>query len=306
MIKTLKFILILAFFYVSAQSMFAQVQDTSEKYFFYEEPVIRDSVCYEYSFFPGDSIYYRRVSYDSIVIEFDEAILKERFERVLVTCDSVSKRGSFYLSIQMTDFISYESQGEIKGIKRDNSPWLGRKAHLEIDSVGNRLSARIDDPSISSVAPGGAFQPLLFFAFRDKCKAVDESWSLNTLDSIPENANPYPLMRHSFLFNSEEDIDTLGYECSRFRYIRTGQGSFSLINEDTKLRTTAIINSSGKVTISKKYGIPIHLRQAIEEKLTIMQPGDLRKPAWHYSDETYTIDLFKPSELRPVDEVETD
>lgn len=300
MINILKFILVLVLLYLSAETMVAQVQDTSEKYFFYEEPVVRDSVCYEYSFFPGDSIYYRRVSYDSIVIEYDDAILKERYERVLVTCDSVSKRGTFYLTIQMTDYIGFESQGDIKGIKRDYSPWLGRKAHIEIDSVGTRLSARIDNPSVSSVAPGGAFQPQLFFAFRDRCKAVDESWSLNTLDSLPENANPYPLIRQSFLFNSEEDIDTLGYESARFRYIRTGQGSFSLVNEDTKIRTTAIINSSGKITISKEYGIPIHQRQALEQKLTIMQPGDLRKPAWHYSDETYTIDLFIPSKLRPI------
>lgn len=277
----------------------ANSQDTSETYFFYNEEVTRDTVCFKYNFVEGDSIYYRKAAYDSITIDYDKPLLRLRYEKWLLTCDSVSKEGNFHLAMSLQSYIAYESKDSIKNIERTSSPWIGRTSFIEIDSLGNRISVAIDDTSSSALTPGSAFEPHFLFYFRDTCKAVESSWSVNSIDTLAENGYPFPIINRALLYKAEADIDTLDYESSRFRFISTAKGSFSVLTKETKVRTTAVLNGFGRVTISKEYGIPIHFFNTLEQKLKITMPGEIETPGWHYTRSDTTIELFKPSESRP-------
>ena len=256
-----------------------------------------DTVCYKLKFHPNDTLIYHVMSFDSIVIDYGEPLLKTRYERIRFVCDSI-KNNKFYLSVSLIHYLGYESSGNVRNEERTESTWLNRKAWFAIDSLGNRYSLGYDDSSKAALAPGGAFQPQLFFPFGETCKPVDRTWYVESLDELVENGLPLPLVKQSSLLRSEKPLDTLDEHCNRFNYIKTAQGSYKIESETDTIRVTNVITGYGVYDISIEKQIPVHYFATVEQKLTILAGNEEPKPGMHYIGTYYTLESYKKGNLK--------
>jgi hypothetical protein len=216
-----------------------------------------------------------------------------------VVCDSVSEYGSFFLTLTMKNFKAkeYITRQQDSSI-RTTSKWVGRKVQIEIDSVGKRLSFSNCGNLNAELAPGGSFQPHLFFEFDKGCVPPEKNWILESTDVLPENGFPLAVLRHTTLFRSKINLDTLGFDVNRFEYVRTGQGSVDLSTTTDSFRITNVINSYGIYDISTELWIPVHFRGAVEQVLTIHTEDFEPKKGNHYIFTEYTLDRLIPSPKR--------
>lgn len=289
-IKIILLLLLLTVTYVFTQDE----QEPVER----ENMIIYDLQDFRYNFFKGDTIRYRVASFDSIIINYDKPLEKTRFEMVEVTCDSVSKDRKFLLSFQLLNYISDETFGRAQNVRRTSTPWQNRKTFLWIDSLGNRLKSYPDDSTKYAMSPGGAFAPNLFFPFKETYRYINESWIVNTKDTVYENGVPAAATTQSSLLRAKKPLDTLDHECVRFSYIKTASGAVNVLTNEQRIRTEATIAGSGVMTISKKDWIPVHYFANIEQKLNIFYPEQDEIPGQHFISVDWTLDSFIPSKLR--------
>lgn len=255
-----------------------------------------DTVCFHYKFLKGDSLLYRLVSQDSIVFPVKDAVVKERVEIYMIICDSIGQNGHYYLSQTMVDYASKESSGAIRDQVRLKSSWLKRKVWFEIDSLGNRYSYGASDTTRADVSPGGAFQPNLFFPFKESCKRSNESWIVKTLDELPENSIPPALREQLSLFRVLPDVDTLGQLCNRFQYTLTGQGSVRIpYTTGQMLQTNSVIAQFGIMTISKDDNVPVHFFATAEIKLTVKSHDGKELKGTQYINSNFKLVEFHSS-----------
>lgn len=253
-----------------------------------------DTLCFKYHFKLKDTLIYKAFSFDSISIDYDSPLLRIREEHWQLVCDSISFDGNFYLSMKLLSYKAAESYKETRENKVETHKWIGRSCWLLIDSLGYRLNYGSDDSLKFDLAPGGAFQPNLILTFGAHCKEINETWSVRSLDDLPENGVPVPLIRQSSLFRLKGTIDTLNENCIRLEYIKTGQGSVRTIVDNAQLRVTNVINGFGVFDISSTRGIPIHLFSTIEQKLTIHLTEEDKQPGYHYISTAYSLVDYKP------------
>jgi hypothetical protein len=250
-----------------------------------------DTLFLRYHFPVKDTLVYRVVSFDSIIVEFGTPLLKKRFEKIQLICDSVGKNGNFFIRQKFTDFFSYETSGNDKGIERKSSPWLGREVWYEIDSLGTRYSSGyINDSTSAALNPGGAFQPNLIFPIQKDTTYTRKSWLVSTNDALPENGLPPIRLNQSSLFRAMKLLDTLGESCARIEYVKTGQGSYKIATESDSLKVTSVLNGYGVFDISESKRIPFHYIATIEEKLTMTFSNNITKPATHFINSFYTLE----------------
>ena len=275
--KLLLFILIFG-----SQHLFAFQNDTTT----YRK---QDTVCFKYKFTIGDKLTFEVNSFDSISINYGQVLLRNRKETIQIKCDSLSKKGTFYLSQMLLSYKARESSGDEKNIERTNNSWIGRRISLEIDSVGNRLSFRFDDSTKAGLTPGGAYNPYLLFPISSTCKAIDESWAVSTTDFLPENGNPLPLLRQYSLLRVRKPIDTLGYFCQKLEFVKTSQGSYELPFDNKKITVNSVINGFGTLLISDSLKIPINFLATSEEKLTLIFSDEDHQPGFHYISTEFVL-----------------
>lgn len=262
--------------------------------------VPNDTLNLKLKFFPKDTLYYRVVTWDSIVINYNPALLKQRAELMRLTCDSVTKSGLMFLSQELIEFSSKEADGSGESATRTTSGWIGRKSTVVIDSNGKRHKQFYADDSKISVAPGGVFMPHLIFEINANEKVMNESWLINSADTLVENSFPPSILNHTNLMRISQKIDTLGYMNNEIMYIRTGNGSFHFELGENKVTNSVVINSSGILRISEVYNIPVHLFVTIEQKLTIYQQDDSTIPGKHFIHTDYYLERFIESPKRKL------
>lgn len=281
-------ILVILTFFLSAFGLYSQNTETLINSGI---PGATDSICFRYYFVPGDSLYYLVEGYDSVIVDYDSPILRRRFERWLITCDSINSSGRYIVSMSLITFFGKESQKEIENVERSESPWLNRKITLEIDSLGRRYSFFSNDSINPAVSPGGAYAPFLLINFGAYCKAVNESWDLETLEDVPENAFPVPLIRQASLFRAIGTIDTLGYKCNHLEFIKTGQGNFRLLTEDDQnLQVSSVLNGFGTLYLAKDILLPQYLFQTLEQKIRVKNNNDSETIVSQYSMSTHKLE----------------
>jgi hypothetical protein len=251
----------------------------------------KDSVCFSYSFAKGDTLIYEVHSVDSISVDYGIPLVKERYEEIMIVCDSVSESGNFYLSQTLIDYRSFEAElkPNAETVKRSDHPWVGKTVHIQIDSLGDRLKVMpaYSDEMIQS--PGGGFDPYILFSLKESCKSVGESWLVDGTDELVENANPPPMLTYSALFRARSEIDTLGYSCNAFEYVKTGQGALESLFNGKLIKVSNVINSFGIMYISKEYKIPVHYYATIEQKLAFHLVESEEIPALHFITTFYTL-----------------
>ncbi len=258
-------------------------------------PVPIAAECISYRFAPGDSIIYRLVSYDSVYFKEAEPLMRERMERIEIVCDSVGSNGHFYLRQTLQDYIAKESMGDIKGVVRTESPWIGRTALIVIDSMGNRFIDSLEPPAPSALSPGGAFQPHLLIGLYDTCAIVGDqkSWIADRVrELIPESGFPSPVRVQTSLYERLPSADTLGFPCLRFQYTLTGQSSITAMDRKPPMRIASILSGGGNMLMSAEYRIPVHMHTGAQIKMDINTADKKLVKGTQYTQSFYTLEEF--------------
>ncbi len=263
---------------------------------------IKDTVCIKYKFDKGDTLIYNVTSFDSVVINFDKPLLKNRQERLMVVCEDINKYGSFQLSLTLISYKSKESYKEDKNLEVFDSPWLNRKIRITIDSVGQRMAQLSDDTNTYALSPGGAFQPYLFFPFVRSCKAINETWVVNSGEDLVENGVPIPKIKQFSLFRINPRIDTLNEHCANIEFVKSAQGSVLGTTAGINLNVTSVINGFGNMYLSLDKYIPIYFYATVEQKLSIYIPNEEPKPGWHYIASTFILEKYSKAKIVPMKE----
>lgn len=261
------------------------------------EVKIKDTLRLKFDFKLGQKLTYKVVSFDSIAIDYGAPLLKSRFERWEIFCDSISSKGNFFLTQRMIEFRSVEQTKGEDSVERKDSEWLNKRVRIELDSLGNRYSVRYVDSVSAIIAPGGPFHPFILFKFGESLKAINESWICEASDTLLENGFPPAILHHSSLNRVKQRIDTLDYHCNRFDYIRTGQGSVETIVGEGSFFTSVIINAHGILDISSELFVPVHYFSTMEQKLSMHYSENEKIPGWHYVTTNFTLEKNEYDEV---------
>lgn len=253
----------------------------------------KDSLRYVYSFVKGDTLLYEAISRDSILIEKQPPLLRDRKERFLLSCDSVDAKGRMYLSQRLIDFSSSEYSGISQIIDRKTHEWKNKKISFIIDSTGKRHGFSAEDSAKAILSPGSAFQPLMFQFLGSGYHLINSGWIAEDTVDAPEFGIPAPMIRYLSSMRARPLFDTLDFTCSQFESTISAQGTY-LTNTQSgqSLRTNAVIAGYARMAISDKLHIPIHFFGTNENKNTMiigMPKGNLEQKIRHYVTTNITL-----------------
>lgn len=254
--------------------------------------------CPSYAFKLNDTLVYLVHSYDSIVVDYGQPLLKVRNEIYRIICDSILEGSKYRLRYELLEFRGIDLQ-DTNRVEYDESEWINRKVWFIVDTTGQRYGFAVDDSVASGKAPGGFFQPHLIFNFSDGCKKKNETWLIRTTDDLPENGIPVSTLRHTMLFKMIGEKDTLGEQNIRMEFIRTGQCGLKLNNPFLSMELTGILNSFGVLDISKIKRIPTHLFTTVEQKLTL-KSNEKVSHILHYISSNYTLIEYKEGNVPSI------
>lgn len=266
--------------------------------FDFNENEIIDTMYAYYKFEKGDTLEYLVHSADSITIDFDEPLLKLRYERIVVVCDSVGKNNHFYLTYFLKNFIGKESKGEVKNVERNQSDWQNKRVLLEIDSLGNRFNNYVIDSNEVSIAPGGSFQPHLFFPIGFAKKQFNETWISNNNYKVAENGFPLSKLKETTLFRMKGEKDTINLLSTQIDYVRTGNADMTFYSKNTTFVNSCIINSHGNLFISKEFNKPVFLYVTIEQKLKFSNSNGETKIGSQNTNTAFTLFYYNKNNYR--------
>ena len=266
-------VLILALFLIGIVHLSAQIQVQKG---FDLPPLGKDTICFRYEFVSGDTLIYTIDAADSISFEGDPVLLKVRREVVSVICDS-AEVDRYHLRFTLRNNVEKQTTGR-DSTKRDGSPWTGRDAFVTIDTLGNRLSVRVDDDERAALAPGGAFQPMILPTLGEACGVQNQSWLVEDTTLLVENGVPEPVFTHSTLWRVLDEVDTLGRQFRQIQYTQTALGRVQVVSPRVNVDMQGVIAAFGKLTLDSELLVPYHLFATSEDRLEITTPnGAIRK-----------------------------
>ncbi len=253
----------------------------------------KDSSRYIYRFLSGDTLLYEAISRDSILIDKQPALLRDRTERFLLSCDSVDKIGYMHLSQRLIDITIAEYSGISQIIDRRSHDWLNKKISFIIDSTGKRYGFGSPDSINSLLSPGSAFQPIMLQSLGTGYHLINSGWIVEDTIDTPECGIPAPMIKFLSSMRARAEYDTLNITCSRFESTLSGQGTYQTqtISGQT-LRTTGIIAGYSRMAMSTALHVPIHFFGTNENKTTMYvntSKGTLEQKAKHYVTTNVTL-----------------
>lgn len=208
----------------------------------------------------GESITYRVISLDSIVIwaERPQVLLRQRVERITYRCDTVLPDG-YGMRMTLDDVVIRERFDTLPWITRDVHPWTGTSIYFLMDEQGERIRLR-DTLDAPGTMPGAPFQPLLIphIGPHDTLSAGAgsvfdrEMWLL-------ENTYPPIEFTGGTLRKVLGPADTLGHETAKVQLNETGQVWFipPAGPGGEQIRMHARVNGTGHYFIDFEYGFPV-------------------------------------------------
>jgi hypothetical protein len=262
-----------------------------------------DTFHFRYDFCIGDTLIYVVQSKDSIIINYGTPLLKIRFEKIMLTCDSITPEGHFVIKQQLIEFKARESYMEEKNIDRSTTTWLNVPVYIEIDSMGYRYKQYNKDSLTLAISPGGTFQPFILLPLNCKDsltgkynnkKYTNESWIINDSNYVVENGMPMPVYRYVLYYRMMGMVDTLDLgKLLKITFSMTSQSSHKVNTSDVKMLTTSINNAGGEVFWDTINWVPKYYIHTIEQRLTIEDKIDNNKqPGFHYIYSTFLLDKF--------------
>lgn len=287
--KVVLFIVVLLSFY-SAKAQFLEGLASQ---------VIKDTICYKYSFFAGDTLYFKSSALDSIVIDFQPALTKIRHERVKMWCDSTIGDTAYHISIQMLSATSREKVlNNDTIVERFEHPWINKIVSIVIDSTGKRLDYKFGHIKNAVIAPGTAFQPVLLMVLGESCHKENSTWLVKDTYGMPENGTPMPIIAQSSLMRAEKYLDTLGRNCKSLRFTSTAQTIYKVEADEAYANISSRKNFAGYLRLDSALNLPINLWCSSQDILTIKNKDESEKPGWVYTQVEFTIEKMVLSPLR--------
>lgn len=252
-----------------------------------------DSSRYIFSFLKGDTLLYEAISRDSILIDKQPPLLRDRKERFLLSCDSVDSKGRMHLSQRLIDISSSEYSGISQIVDRTSHDWKNKKVSFIIDSIGKRHGFSAEDSSRAMLSPGSAFQPLMFQFLGTGYHFINSGWiAEDTVDAI-EFGIPAPMIRYLSSMRARPIIDTLDFACSQFESTISAQGTYlTKTGSGQMLRTNSVIAGYARMAMSEKLHIPIHFFGTNENKNTMLietSKGKVEQKVKHYVTTNITL-----------------
>ena len=269
-----------------------------------------DTFSFKYDFRVGDTLIYFVNSKDSITIDYGPPLFKIRFEKIMLTCDSITPDGHFIIKQELIEFRSRETYLEEKNIDRNTTPWLNVPVYIEIDTMGNRYKQYIEDSLILAAPPGGVFQPFILLPLMVKDtitkeypknrKNTAESWLIVDSNYIAENGMPIPVFRYSIYYRMYGMDDSLGLgNLLKITFSMTSQSAHRINTDDVKMLTTSINNAGGEVYWDTIHWIPKYYIHTIAQKLTIEDKIDKNKlTGFHHIFSIFVLDKIVRSSIK--------
>ncbi|MBM4173396.1 MAG: hypothetical protein FJ212_03465 [Ignavibacteria bacterium] len=246
----------------------------------------KDSSRYIYRFLSRDTLLYEAISRDSILIDKQPALLRDRTERFLLSCDSVDKKGYMHLSQRLIDITIAEYSGISQIIDRRSHEWLNKKISFIIDSTGKRHGFSSPDSIQSLLSPGSAFQPIMLQFLGEGYHLINSGWIVEETIDTPEFGIPAPMIKFLSSMRARAKYDTLQINCSRFESTLSGQGTYQTqTSSGQTLRTTGVIAGYSRMAISTALHVPVHFFGTNENKTTMnlnTTKGAMEQKAKHY------------------------
>ena len=263
------------------------------------KPIIRgkDTICYRYRFAAADTLLYRIESRDSITVPGFDPIEKWRIEGLRIVCDSVSGQ-VYHLTLRIEAFRERQRSGSDSS-ERTSHPWMRRVMRLSIDSLGRRLSARIDDASLAMAGPGGLFQALRLPIIDTSCGRQQQSWISTDTIMVPENGIPAPEIRQQALWRVGDLLDTLGRKASWIQYTLTAFGGVDVPDTSLNVTTSGSIAEYGRLVMDRGLGIPLS-SSVVQQVRFKLQSGQSRNTEGrhHVTSTMSLLELRSPDPAR--------
>jgi hypothetical protein len=263
------------------------------------KPIIlgKDTICYRYRFAAADTLLYRIESRDSITVPGFDPIEKWRIEGLRIVCDSVSDE-VYHLTLRIEAFRERQRSGSDSS-ERTSHPWMRRVMRLSIDSLGRRLSARIDDASRAMAGPGGLFQALRLPIIDTSCGRQQQSWISTDTIMVPENGIPAPEIRQQALWRVGDLLDTLGRKASWIHYTLTAFGGVDVPDTSLNVTTSGSIAEYGRLVMDRGLGIPLS-SSVVQQVRFKLQSGQSRNTEGrhHVTSTMSLLELRSPDPAR--------
>jgi hypothetical protein len=233
---------------ITSNSLVAQMGDA---------PV--DTVRLTYHLTQGESITYRVISRDSILLYDDRGehtMVRERVEHVRFYCDTIIEQG-YVLTATTTDYAADEHFDTLAPVTRTSHPWVGRSMTFVMSPQGKRI-ALLAGMGDTSSAPGAPFQPLLLPFLGDSISYVGASKNFQDAQWMFENAFPPVYTRGAMFRVIPRRVDTLDVKAVELRISSVEQMDYTppaLGGRQTSVKTT--INGGGSYYFMPKRGYPV-------------------------------------------------
>jgi hypothetical protein len=287
---SLFYVIILTTFSISM----AQDKPLDEKIIEGSKEEVLDTLTHKYNFTEGDTLEYSLVSDDSILVNWESALTKDRHEKIRLVCEKVDKKsGHFFISYEYTQYKGYENKPLYVETERDKQPWLNKKVIIEIDSIGNRYSYSYTDTTTKGFTAGGPFQGSILQPLGKKQSAKGQSWiRLKDTIHLAENGYETPLSVITNLFENKGEVDTLGRKCVRVDLSLTGSSQVLVNSKKAVFLMIVGQNGHAEVYLSEELGIPVFMFYTQEQRFDMRTGGDNSTKGLHYSFSTFKLDRF--------------
>ena len=212
-----------------------------------------------YDFSQGESVTYRVISLDSLVIwDVDpRTVVRQRVERITYRCDTILPEG-YGMTMILEDVLVRERVDTLPWSMKTEHPWVGRPIRFLMGEDGERIRLR-DTLAFAGSMPGAPFQPLVIPHLGGADTVSPGAGSVFDRDMwLLYNVYPPVKWQGGGLRKILGAGDTLGHHSLVVELSETGQVWYSPpAFGQAQLTTHTVVNGGGKYWISQDAGYPV-------------------------------------------------
>ncbi|MGE3802351.1 MAG: hypothetical protein AB7H80_15150 [Candidatus Kapaibacterium sp.] len=212
-----------------------------------------------YNFTQGESVTYRVISLDSLVIwDVDpRTVIRQRVERITYRCDTILPEG-YGMTMILEDVVVRERVDSLPWSMKTEHPWVGQPIRFLMGVDGNRLRLR-DTLAYPGSMPGAPFQPMVIPHLGGVDTVSPGAGSIFDRDMwLLDNVYPPVKWQGGGLRKIRGVGDTLGHHAIVVELSETGQVWYSPpYTGKNSLTTHTVVNGSGTYWISLDAGYPV-------------------------------------------------
>lgn len=249
-----------------------------------------DTVRIRYNFKQGQTVTYRAVSYDSIII-YDtkwRTLARERVEIVTYTCDSVLRDG-YVMTVTTQQYAATEKLDTMPPVTRTDHPWLERPVTFLMDPAGRRVDLVAGDTVIAN-APGGPFAPALLPHFGSGVMYVGQTATFTNEQWLTDNSYP-PVRWSGPTFRAIDGrVDTLGRKgLVHLNMTDVANITNKVPGNDDNPVTKTVINGGGDYYFDQTLGYPVAGSYGQIARFTMEFPNNKKVDGRHLTGMYYEL-----------------